>query len=61
MKSNTKLAISVAAHKDWRQILHYTRRIWGEDQVEVYDEVLWNAFQRIKSFPEIGRPSSHCW
>ncbi len=58
MTSNTKLIISPSAHRDWRVILHYTRRRWGAAQEDAYDDVIWSACQRIQAFPEIGRQVS---
>jgi toxin ParE1/3/4 len=55
--SSTDLLISTQAQDDWRQILHYTWQTWGETQRDTYDEVIWNALEHIRRFPEIGHPA----
>ena len=54
-KSSTDLIIDPEAEQDIQDILQYTLDTWGDDQVEAYWSVIWDAFQRIRVFPEMGR------
>ena len=53
--SSIDLAFSAEAEEDIDGILAYTFETWGNTQEITYRLVLWSAFQRIQSFPEIGR------
>lgn len=55
MTSSTELRFTEDAQQDIDQIQQYTFIEWGQDQLEQYQSVLYNAFERIRSFPEIGR------
>ncbi len=55
MTSNTDLVISLDAERDIQEILQYTLNTWGDDQVTAYWSVIWEAFQRIRAFPQMGR------
>lgn len=58
MMSSINLAFSAEAEDDIDSILAYTFETWGTAQEVAYRVVLWNAFQRIQAFPEIGRQVS---
>ena len=58
MTLNTELIILPEADRDIEDILQYTLEVWGEEQEAAYWSVLWDAFTRIRQFPEIGRPQS---
>ena len=58
MKSGIDLIILPEAEQDIVDILQYTLETWGEDQETAYWSTLWDAFQRIQLFPDIGRPQS---
>ena len=51
-----RLDYAARALRDLRFILQYTEDTWGSDQEEVYRQILQNAFERIRTFPEIGHP-----
>lgn len=59
MTSNTDLVISSDAERDIQEILHYTLDTWGDDQVTAYWSVIWDALQRIRAFPTMGRSSPY--
>jgi len=54
MTSRISLAISARVHIE--DILQYTLATWGSGQRERYEDVLYAAFERIRTFPEIGHP-----
>ncbi len=56
--SNIDLSFSVEAEEDIDNVLAYTFDTWGTAQEAAYRVVIWNAFQRIQAFPEIGRQVS---
>ncbi len=49
------LVFSAEAGDDIDSILAYTFDTWGSAQEVTSRLVLWNAFRRIQTFPEIGR------
>lgn len=55
MMSGIDLVFSAEAEEDIDSVLAYTFNTWGSAQEGTYRGVLWNAFQRIQAFPEIGR------
>ncbi len=57
MTSPIRLDYAARALRDLRFILQYTEDTWGSDQEEVYRQILQNAFERIRTFPEIGHPA----
>ena len=58
MTSSTELRTAPQAERDIAHILRYTRTNWGTAQERVYESILREAFQRIRTFPEIGRGDS---
>ncbi|MDQ3654186.1 MAG: type II toxin-antitoxin system RelE/ParE family toxin [Chloroflexota bacterium] len=54
MTSNIDLVISFSARQDIYDVLQYTVEIWGDEQADIYERMLDAAFQRLRSFPEIG-------
>lgn len=58
MTSNIDLVITSDAERDIQEILQYTMDTWGDDQVTAYWSVIWDAFQRIRAFPHLGRSRS---
>lgn len=54
-KSGTEFIILPSAEGDIADILQYTLEQWGDDQVDRCWSILWDAFERIRQFPEIGR------
>ena len=59
MTSSTDLVINPDAERDIQEILQYTLDTWGDDQVTAYWSVIWEAFQRIRTFPNLGRLSPY--
>jgi len=43
------------AERDFRQILLYTRRIWGERQRTTYRQEIGQALRQLRDHPEIGQ------
>ncbi len=58
MMSGIDLVFSAEADEDIDSVLAYTFNTWGSAQEVTYRVILWNAFQRIQAFPEIGRQVS---
>ena len=58
MKSHIDLSLTLEADQDIVEILQYTRETYGETQAGRYERDLNRAFNRLRSFPEIGRRSS---
>ena len=58
MKSHIDLSLTLEADQDIVGILQYTRETYGETQAGRYERDLNRAFNRLRSFPEIGRRSS---
>jgi toxin ParE1/3/4 len=61
--SRIDLEFQAVAEEDIADILQYTLQRWGEEQLEAYWSILWDAFQHIRRFPDIGhtvegRPSN---
>ena len=54
--SRIDLEIQDQAERDIADIFQYTLQQWGEDQLEAYWSTLWDAFDRIRQFPDLGRP-----
>lgn len=59
MTSSTDLVINPDAERDIQAILQYTLDTWGDDRVTAYWSVIWDALQRIRAFPTMGRPSPY--
>jgi plasmid stabilization system protein ParE len=64
MTSNIEVIIQPRARQDWTLILKYTTEMWGEEQADAYDTVLYDARRRIGAFPDIGhrvegKPETH--
>jgi plasmid stabilization system protein ParE len=57
MTSSTRLAISARARVEIRDILQYTLATWGTGQRDRYETILYDAFERIRTFPDIGHPA----
>ena len=49
-----ELEFAAEAKSDLEDIALYTLATWGEQQMNVYSEVLGDAFDTIKSNPNIG-------
>jgi plasmid stabilization system protein ParE len=56
MTSPIELVLSARARLDRTGILRYTYATWGEDQLIAYDQILEDAFDLIRQFPDIGHP-----
>lgn len=56
MTSRIELIISPRARREWSGILQYTLKTWGSGQRDAYDQILVNAFDLIRDFPDIGHP-----
>ena len=55
MTSSTELRFTPDAQQDIDQIQQYTFTEWGRDQMERYQSMIYESFERIRTFPEIGR------
>lgn len=49
------LVITDESKEDFRDILSFTRRMWGDQQVDKYGDLLHNALRAIELNPEIGK------
>lgn len=58
MTSSTELRVSREAERNIDDILQYTLKTWGNGQAMTYYTMLWDAFCRIQTFPEIGKQAS---
>lgn len=56
MTSSTRFVFSADAQQDLDDIQQYTLSRWGERQLERYQGELHAAFERLRAFPEMGRP-----
>ena len=54
MMSSIELRFTPDAQQDIDQIQQYTFSEWGRDQMERYQSMIYESFERIRSFPEIG-------
>lgn len=55
MTSLRRLVLSPTAEDDLRDVLQYSLQMWGEDQRDIYAADLAAAFQKLLTFPELGR------
>jgi toxin ParE1/3/4 len=53
---NRRLVISARARADLSDILLYTDRRWGSQQMRAYNRALTDAFAELQRFPHLGRP-----
>ena len=51
-----RLVISARARADLSDILLYTERRWGRQQMRAYNRALTDAFAELQRFPHLGRP-----
>ncbi len=58
MTSSISLAISARARTHFEDILQYTLATWGTGQRDLYENTLYEAFERIRIFPDIGHPAA---
>lgn len=56
MTSPIRLDYAARALRDIRFILQYTEDTWGSQQEDLYRQILRDAFERIRDFPDIGHP-----
>jgi len=54
MTSSIELRFTPDAQQDIDQIQQYTFDRWGREQMERYQSMIYESFERIRSFPEIG-------
>jgi len=54
MPPNRRFEILPRAHQDIAEILEFTGRTWDANRVYAYSELLWDAFLKIETNPEIG-------
>jgi plasmid stabilization system protein ParE len=55
MTSSLRLDLTPAAREDFRSILRYTRKTWGERQQSVYARRLTAAMDELTRFPHLGQ------
>jgi plasmid stabilization system protein ParE len=56
MPSSIDVIVSASADRNLQQILTYTEKKWGTGQRDAYRQVLLDAFRRLGTHPDIGRP-----
>jgi plasmid stabilization system protein ParE len=56
MTSSTRLVFTPDSQHDIDDIQQYTLQKWGAAQMEEYQTALYDAFERLRRFPELGRP-----
>ncbi|MEJ7902271.1 MAG: type II toxin-antitoxin system RelE/ParE family toxin [Thermomicrobiales bacterium] len=54
MTSSIELRFTPDAQQDIDQIQQYTFTEWGRDQMERYQSMICESFERIRLFPDIG-------
>ena len=54
MKSNLSLDLTDEARRDFRAILRYTRKLWGDHQRNRYAAQLDDELNRLTLFPLLG-------
>ena len=54
MTSPIELRITERAQSHIEDILQYTLKTWGIGQRDEYERILYAAFDRIQTFPDIG-------
>jgi toxin ParE1/3/4 len=54
MTFNRSVVLTDNAKRDFREILRYTRRKWGEQQRDTYEARLVAVMERVASFPLLG-------
>ncbi len=57
MTSRISLAITARARSHIEDILQYTLKTWDVGQRDRYETILYNAFERIRLYPDIGHPA----
>ncbi len=55
MTSSIDLVVSFDGRQDIYDVLQYTFDTWGDEQADMYERLLDDAFQHTRSFPRIGR------
>jgi toxin ParE1/3/4 len=54
MTSSLRLYLTPTAKKDFRAILRYTRKTWGERQRAIYARRLTEAMDELTRYPDLG-------
>ena len=57
MTSSIDVVITRRARRQIEDILQYTHKMWGEDQRDRYEAILYAAFRRLRDFPDLGHPA----
>ena len=55
MTSNTRLQFTAAFQSDIADILQYTIELWGPEQADKYEDEIFEALERLRQYPELGR------
>lgn len=55
MTSSIRLRFTQRANRDIDDILQYTLDQWGLAQMRAYEQALFDAFEKLRRFPETGR------
>lgn len=55
MMSGHNVDLTPDATRDVRDITRVSERVWGEDQARIYLVSIYDAFERIGAFSEMGR------